>query len=100
MEELRAAGTLETGEDEGGFGEEFPLYGWRQEITESPIDGLFEVTVTVELIREEERVPLYELKTLLFEMPYSEEREEREREGAPGAGPGGLPYGTGGGVYR
>ncbi len=69
IETLRAEGYLLPGEEEGDFGEGFPLYLWRQTISETTLDGLYEVSVAVELASSRE--PIYDLKTLLFEMPLS-----------------------------
>jgi prepilin-type N-terminal cleavage/methylation domain-containing protein len=81
IETLRAEGYLTAGETEGDFGGEYPLYGYRQTIGTTSIDGLFEVTVAVNLRGGEE---VFELKTLLFEMPLSAIRtspEDREGKG-------------------
>lgn len=67
MEELRADGFVIEGEDEGDFGTAFSRYRWKQSTVPTDIDGLFEVTVTVEDTSNEK--PLYELKTLLFDPP-------------------------------
>ena len=79
IEMLRAEGYLTEGETEGDFGTEFPLYGYRQTIATTSIDGLFDVTVAVTLRGGED---VFELKTLLFEMPISAIRTSPEdREG-------------------
>jgi prepilin-type N-terminal cleavage/methylation domain-containing protein len=67
IESLRAEGGLENGEQEGDCGEGLSLYRWRQSIKPAGVDGLHEVAVTVENAKSAQ--PIYELRTLLFEMP-------------------------------
>jgi prepilin-type N-terminal cleavage/methylation domain-containing protein len=84
LETLRAEGYLSEGEEEGEFGEEFPLFGWRQKVQKSSLDGLYEVSVEVEDTRSSET--LFELKTLLFEVPFTSTLEEpAERRPAAGS---------------
>ena len=64
MEIIRADGYFTEGEEEGDFGDDFPLYAWRQSIVAASTPGLYEVTVTVELAASGKQ--LLELKTLLF----------------------------------
>jgi prepilin-type N-terminal cleavage/methylation domain-containing protein len=86
MEFIRADGFLIEGTDEGDFGEDFPLYQWRQTITESKMPGLYEVMVVVENART--GLAIYELKTLLFDPPsessidrsMSPERKRQEKK--------------------
>jgi prepilin-type N-terminal cleavage/methylation domain-containing protein len=100
IETLRAEGYLTSGETEGDFGTEFPLYGYRQTIATTSIDGLFEVTVAVNVRGGEE---VFELKSLLFEMPLSAIRtspEDRESKGEGEGSPAGRdrsrsPFSTG-----
>jgi prepilin-type N-terminal cleavage/methylation domain-containing protein len=74
IETLRAEGTFFAGEEEGDFGKELAHLRWRQKITETAIEGLHEVTVTIEMPPSGEMAnsaaELYELKTLLFKVPY------------------------------
>ena len=78
VETLRAEGYLSEGEEEGEF-DEFPQYRWSQTVSETSQKGLYEVTVTVERPAPEAATsgeegggePLYELKTLLFEKPFT-----------------------------
>jgi len=104
MEELRAKGILTAGEEEGDCGKEFPQYGWNQKIESTPTDGLYEVTVTVEHAPTKD--VLYELNTLLFEMPPSSWSASTETATGTGAksgvdggtgryGPAGGPRGRG-----
>ncbi len=67
VETLRAEGYFENGETEGDCGEDLALYRWRQTIKSTPIDGLHEVTVTVE--NSKTGKALYELQTMLFQTP-------------------------------
>ena len=96
IEVLRAEGYLMAGEDEGDFGVDFPLFGWRQTVVAAAdLDGLYEVTVAVRLAKTGEDV--FELKTLLFDMPFGslrssaakeKETEKAEKSGArEGRGP-------------
>lgn len=68
IELLRADGFLKDGEDEGDCGANLPLYRWKQSVTETSVEGLFEVTVMV--ANAESGKPIFELETLLFEAPY------------------------------
>jgi type IV pilus modification protein PilV len=67
IEQLRAETYLTDGETEGGCGKALPLYRWRQKIAPADVEGLHEVTVTVE--RAKTGQALFELRTLLFEAP-------------------------------
>ena len=67
IEELRAEGGLEDGEDEGDCGVDLPLYQWRQTIAATDIAGLHEVTVVVQNSRTGQAI--YDSNTLLFEPP-------------------------------
>lgn len=69
IELIRADGYFTDGEEDGDFGDEFPAYSWRQTIAETSIEGLHEVTVAVNQTSTKEEI--YELKTLLFKMPFS-----------------------------
>src|SRR5437899_7750722 len=48
IETLRAEGYLKAGMTDGECGEDLSLYRWKQSITTTDIDGLFDVTVVVE----------------------------------------------------
>ena len=67
IETLRAETGLTDATTEGDCGDELPLYHWRQTISPAGIDGLHEVTVAVE--HAQSGALIYELKTLLFEVP-------------------------------
>jgi prepilin-type N-terminal cleavage/methylation domain-containing protein len=81
LELLRAEGRLIEGEEEGDFGDEFPLYRWRETVTETETEGLYEVAVEVEIAQGEARARLSELRTLLFEMPFDLGVDSGERRG-------------------
>ena len=79
IEALRAdALGIEDGEKEGDFGDELPLYRWRQTIRGTQTEGLHDVTVVVENSKSGKMV--YELKTMLFEKPYISEEEEKQKK--------------------
>lgn len=75
---LVAAGQIETlraekdglidGVTEGDCGEDLPLYQWTQTISPSQIDGLHEVTVSVQNVNSGGTI--YELTTELFDPDY------------------------------
>src|ERR1051325_7446996 len=67
IEKVRADGGLKDGETDGDCGASLPAYQWRQSISAAGIDGLHEVRVVVEEARSGKRI--YELRTLLFEIP-------------------------------
>jgi len=64
IETLRAEGDYVNGDTQGDCGEGLSLYRWKQSITSAGLDGLHEVTVTVENAKTGK--PIYELQTLLF----------------------------------
>lgn len=67
VETLRAEGDLQDGTTEGDCGEGLKLYRWQQTIRPADLDGLHDVTVTVENANSGKSI--YELRTLLFEVP-------------------------------
>ena len=67
IETLRAENDWSDGETQGDFGENLPQYRWQQTITGTRIQGLHEVSVSVENARTGQ--PIYELRTLLFQAP-------------------------------
>lgn len=69
LETLRADGYLLAGEEEGEFGEDFPQYGWRETVTETSLQGLYEVAVAI--VDRERKEDIYELRTYLFDQPLS-----------------------------
>jgi prepilin-type N-terminal cleavage/methylation domain-containing protein len=67
IETLRAGEILTDGTTDGDFGTGLPLYRWKQTISPTDIEGLHDVDVVVE--NSQSGVAIYELKTLLFEIP-------------------------------
>ena len=65
IETLRAEGDFENGETEGDCGDDLALYRWKQTIKDASLDGLHEVTVTVENAKSGKEI--YELQTMLFQ---------------------------------
>jgi prepilin-type N-terminal cleavage/methylation domain-containing protein len=74
IETLRAGGFVSDGDDEGDFGGGLSLYRWKQTIAPTDIDGLHEVTVTVENAKSGQQI--YELKTMLFDPPLDKQEEK------------------------
>ena len=68
LELIRAEGMILAGEDEGDFGAGYDGWTWKESIVETPIEGLHEVAVSVHRAPGGERV--YELRTLLYDMPW------------------------------
>jgi type II secretory pathway pseudopilin PulG len=68
LELIRAEGMILAGEDEGDFGAGYDGWTWKESIVETPIEGLHEVTVSVHRAPGGEKV--YELRTLLYDMPW------------------------------
>ena len=75
IETLRAEGYLTEGEKESAEDEGLPGYRWRQTITRTSIDGLYDVKVAVENAKSGR--PICELQTLLFDPPVYETQEDR-----------------------
>jgi prepilin-type N-terminal cleavage/methylation domain-containing protein len=65
IETIRADATWTDGETDGECGTDLPGYKWTQTIKAADVDGLHEVTVSVQ--KGDSSVPIYELKTLLFD---------------------------------
>ena len=68
LELIRAEGMILAGEDEGDFGAGYDGWTWKESIVETPIEGLHEVAVSVHRAPGGEKV--YELRTLLYDMPW------------------------------
>jgi general secretion pathway protein I len=79
IEELRAEGGITDGDTDGDCGDALPLYSWKQSIAPGEIDGLHEVTVTVQSAQTGQEI--YELRTLLFERPddSADKQDEQKR---------------------
>jgi prepilin-type N-terminal cleavage/methylation domain-containing protein len=67
IELLRAEKTLTDGSDNGDCGAGLSLYRWKEIIRPTDIDGLHDVAVVVE--NSQTGAEIYELKTLLFQIP-------------------------------
>ena len=67
IELLRAGTTLTDGTDNGDCGAGLPLFRWKETVSPTAIDGLHEVDVVVE--NSQSGAEIYELKTLLFQIP-------------------------------
>jgi prepilin-type N-terminal cleavage/methylation domain-containing protein len=67
IEYLRAGKTLADGTDSGDCGAGLALYRWKQTVGPTDIDGLHDVDVVVE--NSQTGAEIYELKTLLFQIP-------------------------------
>ena len=67
IETLRAEGDMHDGSTDGDCGEGLELYRWQQTISPTDLNGLHDVTVTVE--NSQSGKSIYELRTLLFELP-------------------------------
>jgi prepilin-type N-terminal cleavage/methylation domain-containing protein len=82
IETIRADATWSDGETSGDCGDDLPNYRWTQTIKAADVDGLHEVTVSVQ--RGDSAVPIYELTTLLFDTDYAASdqgntKKDRER---------------------
>jgi prepilin-type N-terminal cleavage/methylation domain-containing protein len=67
IELLRAEKDLADGTENGDCGAVLPLYRWKQTVSPTDIGGLHDVDVVVE--NSQTGADIYELKTLLFEIP-------------------------------
>lgn len=74
IEMLRADEFLIRGTEEGDFGDEFAAYRWRESITETSTEGLFDVRVSI--LDSDTGEVIYNLDTRFFENPESSEEEE------------------------
>jgi type IV pilus modification protein PilV len=76
IETLRAEGYLTEGEKESTEDDGLPGYRWRQTVTRTSIDGLYDVKVAVENAKSGRQI--YELQTLLFDPPVYDTQEDRK----------------------
>ncbi len=67
IEALRAEPFIDTGETEGDCGEGLSLYRWKQTVTSTRIDGLYDVEVVIENSKSGQSI--FDLRTLLFDPP-------------------------------
>jgi type II secretory pathway pseudopilin PulG len=77
IETLRAEGGLQDGTSEGDCGEALPLFRWQQTLSPAGVDGLHEVSVVIENAKSGKMI--YDLKTLLFEVPAGLQSETNNR---------------------
>ena len=88
IETLRADGFVIEGDSEGECGEGLSLYRWRESVTSTSIEGLYDIEVVIENSNSGKRI--YELRTLLFDAPLYSAADEsgngkdqtRKREGS------------------
>jgi prepilin-type N-terminal cleavage/methylation domain-containing protein len=78
IETLRAEGYVVEGESEGEGDGALSIYTWKQSVTQTEIEGLYEVAVRIEQTKS--GTEIYELKTLLFDPPVTREVEPTRRE--------------------
>jgi prepilin-type N-terminal cleavage/methylation domain-containing protein len=83
IELLRAEKDLANGTDTGDCGTMLPLYRWKQTVSPADIDGLHDVDVVVE--NAQTGAEIYELKTLLFEIP--DDSSGKEKKAKPKTNP-------------
>ena len=81
IELLRAGKDLTDGTGNGDCGAVLPLYRWKQTVSPTDIDGLHEVDVEVE--NAQTGAAIYELKTLLFEIPEDSSGKTKTAESKP-----------------
>ena len=65
IESIRADGFVIEGESDGDCGPDLDAYQWRQNVTSTPIDGLFEINVVIEHAKTGKQI--YQLQTLMFD---------------------------------
>ena len=75
IELLRAQTDWTDDTEEGDCGTALPRYRWRQTVTPSDIEGLHEVDVVVE--NAQTGASIFELKTLLFQVPADASAKEK-----------------------
>lgn len=87
IETMRAEGYVIEGDDEGECGPDLSQFEWKQSITETAVEGLYDVKVTV--LRAQTGQSIYALQTLLFDPPiYSVPYETEEEDAETGSGAG------------
>ena len=83
IETLRAEGGLQDGTTKGDCGEGMELYRWQQTLSAGGVDGLHETSVVIENTQTGKTI--YELKTLLFEVPEDLQSTATNRQPASGS---------------
>ena len=74
IELLRADGYYIEGEFTGEFDGDLSIYSYRENVAEIEPEGLYEVTVAIEMTDSGEEI--YEVKTMLFDPPVIREPDE------------------------
>jgi prepilin-type N-terminal cleavage/methylation domain-containing protein len=84
IETIRADGFVIEGESDGDCGPDLEAYEWRQNVTSTPLDGLFEINVVIEHAKTGKQI--YQLQTLMFDptsypsTSTADETKNKERE--------------------
>jgi len=78
IEMLRAQSDWSDGDFQGDCGAALSLYRWRETISPTDIDGLHEVTVVIE--QSQTGSPIYELKTMLFQIPTDSSNKSKSKK--------------------
>lgn len=78
LETLRAEGYVTDGESEGECAGSLDAYRWRRTISASDVEGLHDVSVAIE--EPKTGKPVFELRTLLFEVPRDTVIKDRDKE--------------------
>ena len=71
IETLRAEGYVSEGSDSGELTGDLESYRWTENVTQSSLSGLFDVTVRIEHTGNDQL--LYELRTQLFDPPLEDD---------------------------
>lgn len=77
IEQLRADEIIVDGSEEGDFGDEMPLYQWKRRVRPAQIEGLHEISVTIEHTGTGKKI--YELETMLFDPPAEKDSKKDDR---------------------
>lgn len=78
IELLRADGYYIEGETTGEFDGDMAVYSYRENVSATEPEGLYEITVAIEMTDSGEEI--FELKTMLFDPPVIKDEEETEKE--------------------
>ena len=89
IETLRAEGGLQDGTTQGECGEGLELYRWQQTLSPAAVDGLHEASVVVENVHSGKAI--FELRTMLFEVPEDLQVVSTNRQPASGPRRGRTP---------
>jgi prepilin-type N-terminal cleavage/methylation domain-containing protein len=78
IEALRADGFYVEGDTDGAFDGALSIYTWRENIKAVQPEGLFEVTVSIEMTQGGEQI--YALKTMVFDPPIVRDPDEKDKD--------------------